>query len=100
MTRAIMCRREGLTQAEESALYGSVMRPRPDMAFAASDMVSALLFLAARALLIVAAVTAIVGAVWAAKVIRTDMQNFAPTVAEVLRWISTWSASWGRFCRE
>lgn len=96
MTRAIMCRREGLTQAEESALYESITMPRPDMAFTFDDMqdpggdtspaaamIEGLLFIAARVTLFVAAALLIVGIAFAAQAIRLDVQTLAPTVAEV-----------------
>ena len=38
MTRAIQCRREGLTPAELDALTGIFTRPRPDMAFSFDDL--------------------------------------------------------------
>ena len=38
MTRAIQCRREGLTPAEMDALTGLFARPRPDMAFSFDDL--------------------------------------------------------------
>ena len=38
MTRAIQCRREGLTPAEMDALTGLFTRPRPDMAFSFDDL--------------------------------------------------------------
>ena len=38
MTRAIQCRREGLTPAEMDALTGVFTRPRPDMAFSFDDL--------------------------------------------------------------
>lgn len=38
MTRAIQCRREGLTPAEMDALSDNFMRPRPDMAFSFDDL--------------------------------------------------------------
>ena len=38
MTRAIQCRREGLTPAELDALTGVFTRPRPDMAFSFDDL--------------------------------------------------------------
>lgn len=41
MTRAIQCRREGLTPAEMDALTGVFTRPRPDMAFSFDDLMDA-----------------------------------------------------------
>ena len=38
MTRAIQCRREGLTPAELDALSDNFTRPRPDMAFSFDDL--------------------------------------------------------------
>ena len=38
MTRAIMCRREGMTPAELDALSDNFTRPRPDMAFSFDDL--------------------------------------------------------------
>ena len=38
MTRAIQCRREGLTPAEMDALTGVFTRPRPDMALSFDDL--------------------------------------------------------------
>ena len=41
MTRAIQCRREGLTPAEMDALTGLFTRPRPDMAVSFDDLMDA-----------------------------------------------------------
>ena len=41
MTRAIQCRREGLTPAELDALSDNFMRPRPDMAVSFDDLMDA-----------------------------------------------------------